>query len=150
MAVPNTSTPTLAAFAEHWLDAIRGTVREQSRDRYAYRLNRYVLPAIGHIPLTELRRTDVRDCLTGLAATLAPHTVRAAHAVLHILLNAAIDDELIVVNVSARLARKLHHAKRPKPILDVRQLDLFLDTVRLEAPQEYPLFVAMAAGGLRV
>lgn len=144
------AAPTLAAYAEHWLHAIRGTVREQSRDRYAYRLRRYVLPTLGHLPLVELRRAHVRDCLATLAATLAPHTVRAAHAVLHLVLNAAIDDERITVNVSARLARKLHHAKRAKPVLDVRQLDLFLDTVRTEAPQEYPLFVAMAAGGLRV
>jgi integrase len=145
-----TPTPTLAAYAEQWLEAIRGTVREQSRSRYAYRLTRYVLPSLGAIPLAELRRHDVRQCLTVLTHALAPHTVRGAHAVLHILLNAAIDDELIATNVAARLARKLHHAQRPKPVLDVRQLDLFLDTVRTEAPGEYPLFVAMAAGGLRV
>ena len=153
MAVPHlqTTTPTLAAYAEHWLDAIRGTVREQSRDRYAYRLRRYVLPAIGAIPLPELRRGDVRACLTELGAIgLAPSTVRAAHAVLHLVLNAAIDDELLVLNVSARLARKLHRPSRPRPALDVQQLDLFLDLAKQEAPREYPLFVAMAAGGLRV
>lgn len=152
LPIPTTDpTPTLAAYAETWLATIRGAVREHSRERYRYRLERYVLPALGAFTLTTLSRRHVRDCLAALASRgLAPHTVRAAHAVLHALLNLAIDDELVGTNVAARLARKLHQATRPRPALDVRQLDLFLETAYAVDPASFPLFVAMAAGGLRV
>src|SRR4029077_13857112 len=109
-----------------------------------------LLPSLGPVPLAQLTRHDVRACLATLTERLAPLTVRAAHAVLHACLNAAVDDELVPGNVSARLARKLHHSIRPRPALNLGQLELFLATAKTTAPLQYPLFVALAAGGLRV
>lgn len=142
---------TLAAYAERWLHAIRGTVREHTRTNYGHVLRRYILPTLGGVPLTALHRSAVRDCLAALLAQgLAPQTVGGAHATLHMVLNAALDDELVAVNVSRGLARRLHRSVRPRTTLDVRQLELFLETAETVTPKRYPLFVSLAAGGLRV
>jgi integrase len=147
----STPIPTLAAYTVTWLAAIHGTVRPQTHRNYANVLRRYVLPTLGAIPLDALSRRDVRDCLaTQLAAGRAPQTVAGAHAVLHMLLNFAIDDELVVQNVSRGLARRLHRSVRPRTTLDVRQLELFLATAAVVTPKQYPLFVGLAAGGLRI
>lgn len=143
--------PTLSEYAEHWLNAILGTVRDHTRHLYGGILRRYLLPGLGDIPLDQLTRRDVRDCLQRLLARgLAPQTVGSAHSVLNMLLNFAIDDEVITVNVARGLARKLRRSVRPRTTLDVKQLELFLSTAEKVSPRRYPIFVSLAAAGLRV
>lgn len=153
MAVPNlkTDTPSLAAYAEHWLDAIRGTVREHTWTHYKGHLCRYWLPLLGGYRVDQLTRRMIRDAMSHLLEKpLAPQTVAVAHSILHMVLALAVDEELVSVNVASGLARRLHRPVRKRTTLDVRQLNLFLSTAAKVAPYQYPLFVALAAGGLRV
>jgi integrase len=146
-----TPEPTLAAVAEEWLAAIRGTVRPQTWQHYQGHLTRYWLPELGTVPLPQLTRRDVRQAMSLLLERpLAPQTVAVAHSILHMVLAFAVDDELIDTNVATGLARRLHRPMRRRTTLDVRQLNLFLETAAKVAPQEYPLFVALASGGLRI
>lgn len=151
LAAPSHQSPTLAAYAEHWLDAIRGTVREHTRSHYRGHLVRYWCPLLGGVPIDQITRRMIRDAMTTLLERpLAPQTVATAHSILRMILALAVDDELVSANVAIGLARKLHRPVRPRTTLDVRQLNLFLATAAKVAPYQYPLFVALAAGGLRV
>ena len=143
---------TVSAFAAHWLATIRAAVRPQTLIGYRSIVRRMLVPALGDVPLAALTRTHVRAWLGDLlAAGRAPQTVARAHSVLTIMLNIAIDDGVITTNVAHGLARRLRRSVRPRTVLDLAQLDLFLDHARdIAGPRRYPLFVALAAGGLRV
>jgi integrase len=146
-----TPEPTLAAVAEEWLAAIRGTVRPHTLTHYRGHLARYWLPLLGDVPVAELTRRRIREAMSALLERpLAPQTVAVAHSILHMVLAFAVDDELLEVNVATGLARRLHRPLRRRTTLDIRQLNLFLETAAKVAPREYPLFVALASGGLRI
>ena len=145
-----TPEPTLAVVAEEWLAAIRGTIRPQTWTHYRGHLDRYWLPELGTVPLTELTRRRVREAMSLLLTRLAPQTVAVAHSILRMVLAFAVDDELIAVNVAVGLARRLHRPVRRRTTFDIQQLNLFLQVAERVAPREYPLFVALAAGGLRI
>lgn len=144
------STPTLGEYAATWLHTIRGTVRPHTWTHYQGHLTRYWLPLFGDVPVATLTRRQIRDGMAVLLARLAPQTVAVAHSVLRMVLALAVDDELVTVNVASGLARRLHRPVRPRTSLEVRQLNLFLAMAAKVAPVQYPLFVVMAAGGLRV
>lgn len=146
------SDVTLAAFAAQWLTTIRAAVRPQTLVGYRSILRRMLLPTLGDVPLAALSRAQVRQWLGELLADgRAPQTVARAHSVLTILLNVAIDDDVLTVNVAHGLARRLRRSVRPRTVLDLAQLDLFLDRARdIAGPRYWPAFVALAAGGLRV
>lgn len=141
----------VADYAATWLATAQPTVRPQTLTSYRSILTRELLPHLGAVELGALTRADVRGWLAALlSAGLAPQTVARAHSVLHALLNVAIDDGLLTVNVSQGLARRLHRSVRPRTTLDLEQLDLFLDTARTFTPRRYPLFVSLCAAGLRI
>ena len=77
-----------------------------------------------------------------------PNTIR--HSILHGILNVAFDDELVVANVSQGLARRLRRPVRPRTRLELRDMNRFLETAERLMPDRFPLFVALAAGGLRI
>ena len=106
-AVPQVMT--VRSFAEAWL-AKRDT--ETAADDRG-RIYNHILPALGHIPLTELRPRQVREFVEALTKKkrqgnrrkdgslvptdelLAPRTVRHVYGTLRVMLNDAVADELI-------------------------------------------------------
>lgn len=147
-----TSETTLEAYALRWLENCRGTVRLSTWIGYRSMLKRALIGrAIGATALGALRRSQVRDWLATLQAEgLAPQSAARAHSMLHTILNLAFDDELVVANVSQGLARRLRRPIRPRTRLDLTEMNLFLETAARMMPERFPLFVALAAGGLRI
>lgn len=58
-------------------------------------LDRRIIPALGHLALADIRRTDVQQAVTGWAAELAPSTVRITYTHLASILKSAVADGLI-------------------------------------------------------
>ena len=151
LAPIRTPTPTLAAYAEHWLQAIRGTVAPQTWRGYRTVVRAIRASACGDVPLADLRAAHLREWLAALQlAGKAPQTAARFHAVVTIILNVAVTDDLLVTNVGRGLARKLHRPVRPRTSLDLAELEDFLALAERETPRFYPLIVALVAGGLRI
>lgn len=102
-AIPVTSsTPTLKEWSEAWLK-MRPTLEEppsaRTMDDYRYRIEKYILPALGSVKLQSL--TD-QQCRLWLAAQvekgLSPRSRQYNRAVLNILMVAARQQKLIRVN----------------------------------------------------
>lgn len=156
--------PTLAEYAERWLATIRPpVVRPRTWKGYADLLRLHLLPALGAARLGALRRGDVKALLAAkLGAGLARDTVRLIHATLRALLNAAVDDEILVANPAAGLGRTLRLAAAPRErqaavrgrALTRDQVEALLDAVRMAptpaARALYPLFLVLARAGLRI
>ena len=91
-----------------------------------------------------------------LQAGLSRNTVRLILATVRALLNAAVDDGIILANPADKLARKLHLgvpvATRQEQIkaFTAEQLGTFLAAAAKTAPRAYPLFFLLARTGMRL
>ncbi|HEX7993702.1 MAG TPA: tyrosine-type recombinase/integrase, partial [Streptosporangiaceae bacterium] len=90
---------TVRQFAEQW-QAQRLRARPQTRRRHRSTLEQHVYPALGDVPLGQVRRTTVQGLVAGLSAKgLSPSTVRVIYrTVVVALFNAAVRDQLIATS----------------------------------------------------
>ncbi len=151
---------TLAAYAERWLGQsahLKPRTLESARDI----LRLHLLPTFGQVPLRKVARGAIKSFLTDkLKSGYSANTVRLILAAVRSLLNAAMDDGVIVANPAARLGRALRLVTPPSvrqeqvKALTREQLHLFLETARTH-PHAYirrcfPLLLLMSRTGLRV
>ena len=115
---------TMNAYAEQWLATIEATVKPRTRKSYGNTLRLHILPdrrTPGSGPFTgpdegpprrEAPRREGQEVIEGESheggpVPLARESVRIIHATLRAMLNAAVEDGMIVVNPSNRLGRQL-------------------------------------------
>jgi integrase len=94
--VPSKESETVESYANRWLDAREGRVHSIRDERSRFRL--HILPAIGSMPLSEVRPRHVRDLILGIRGKLAPRTVRGVYGTLHTMFRDAEIDELVASN----------------------------------------------------
>ena len=98
-------SPTLAWWAERWLDTVAHRIRPATLRSYRKVIDRHVLPALGSWPLADLRPGDVERWTGALSDRgLRPSTVALSRRVLVGCLTDAERDGRVARNV-ARLAR---------------------------------------------
>src|SRR5262245_9676746 len=104
--VPNRDI-CLRPYAEAWLESRTGEIAPRTFATYRENLTRYVLPALGHLRVREIRRSHVLALVRGLRKNgYAGNTARLAKAALSAILSAALDDEIVDANVSLNLNRR--------------------------------------------
>ena len=64
----------------------------------------HILPALGERPLSTLRHSDIKAFVKALSDSLAPGSVRNVYDVLNRVLNAAVEDRVLVRSPSGRIA----------------------------------------------
>jgi integrase len=151
---------TVAEFLTAWLEKYKATTRRPNTVRgYASKINTYLIPALGSVPLSKLTaqqvQTFVNDALRqhtrpkkdgGATRPLAPRTVRATYAILHAALETALKWGLVARNV-ADLIDPPRVPKHEVVPLDEAEAHRLLDALkgdRLEA-----LYTVAMAIGLR-
>jgi integrase len=149
---------TVADYArDQWLPAIAPTVKPRTLDGYSQTLRLHVLPAFGHVRVRLLQRGRIKALLTEkLTVGLARNSVRLIHATLRAMLNAAIEDGVILANPANKVGRTLRLVKS----VDTRQQEIkaftreqvaaFLATTARTAGRLYPLFLLLARTGMRL
>jgi integrase len=80
---------TVEQFMARWLGHVASTRRPTTYQSYEGMVRRYVLPVIGQVALTDLRREHVDSVLALAKDRLAPNTARLLRAILGIALNRA-------------------------------------------------------------
>jgi integrase len=158
------SDSTVATYAVHWLAGIEGGVKARTHESYASQVALYLGPRLGHRPVADLQRPELRtflvDCRRcGVAGhRLKTGSVYAIYATLRALLNAAIEDGLRRDNPAAKLGKVLHlhptkQARRAAigaRALDREQTQQLLEHTRTVKPGWYPLILTLARTGLRL
>ena len=93
---------TLSEYLTRYLDG--GIPWGEARPRpptlagYRRKVDTYIVPVIGNVPLTELRTIHVREVKDSMTGLLAPRTIRQTLTILHRALRRAVELELITVN----------------------------------------------------
>lgn len=108
---------TVARQLSDWLEGIRPTVRPSSFVRYEGDVRRWIVPAIGNIPLIRLAPADVRRLLVSCAGGgLSARSISHVHATLRTAVGAAVRDGLVVRNVPALVSAPPAPKARVRPI----------------------------------
>ncbi len=139
-----------------WLPVRRHDLDPSTAHRYAWIIDHYIIPAVGHLRLRSMRTEHLDRLYTELLATggsrrqgLAPKTVYDVHVICRAALNNAVDARLIPTNPA-------HGARAPKPrsrrrhspdCWTARQLSTFLDAT--QHLRLHPAFVVAATTGMR-
>lgn len=95
---------TVEQYATTWLSSIEAgsQVKQSTASNYCWILNRYVLPEIGSVRLTQLAPDHVSAMLENIAAReVSARTVQLCRAVLRIMLAQAEREEIVQRNVAA-------------------------------------------------
>ncbi len=89
------SKVTFGEVAQKWLTS-NPTKRQHTLDRDHGTLQRHILPTLGHIPIRNIRRTDIINLVqTWIAAKYAPTTIKRMKTTLSSVFNLAIAEEII-------------------------------------------------------
>src|SRR5262245_36000653 len=146
-------TITLAAYANRWLEQIATHLKPRTVTSYADTLRVHLLPDFGTIRVRGLPRSNVKAFPSSQLKTHRPNSVRIMHATLRALLNAAVDDGLVVANVTDKLGRSLKLVTKAKvrtetiKAMDRAQRDAFLATAARIEPWWAP--IVGGAGAVR-
>ena len=152
------SNISLAEYARHWLEVVRGSLKHSTHQLYRQILEGHILPEFGAAKVRKLRRGPLKTFLAEkLTSGLSRDSVRLIHATLRVVLNGARDDdEIIVSNPAEGLSRTLRlvrsHAARQEEIkaLDREQLSRLLEATAKRDIRLYPLLLTLARTGMRM
>jgi integrase len=152
--LPGLPKPTLGSYATRWLQTYAAlNLRRSSIKAYNECLTNHILPLLGHLRLSEIKRYMVIDLIAELRRkNLSRNTIRLVYATLRMILNNAVDDELISSNPAVKVGRFVKgkpQAGESIQALTREELNLFLSTIREKFPSYYPLFLTFARTGLR-
>jgi integrase len=150
---------TVAEYAGVWQQVHQAKVG--TRRVYEIQLRVHLLPEFGALPVRDLTRARIKRFLAGKLDEWRQKgreggpSVRLMLAVLHMLLEAALEDQLIAVNPAARLAKVMklggRRGDRSEQIkaLDRDQRDRFLTVAREVDPWWWRLWAVQVLGGYR-
>lgn len=141
------SSRTLRSYLSEWVASIEGTVRPQTRQRYAREIDLHLLPRIGDIRLDRLTAQHIQSAYGALLRSgLSPSTVRLAHAVLDRALRDAVRRGTMPRNPADHvdLPRKVEPELVVWSLEEARRFDKASEGNRLHA-----LFRLALLGGLR-
>lgn len=158
------SDSTVAVYAAHWLAAIEGGIKSRTHETYASQMALYIVPRLGHRPVIDLQRPELRAFLIecrkrGVGGQpLKTGSVYAIYAALRAMLNAAIEDGLRRDNPAAKLGKILHlhptkqaqRAAISARALDREQTQTLLEHTRTIEAGWYPVVLTLARVGLRL
>ena len=151
--------PTFKDYAESWISTTApATCKESSVCSYEELLRLHVLPVFGNMRLNDINRGKVKDFFA--AKTLegyARSSVIHMKALISNILNSAVDNEVIPMNVS--LGIKIPQKKKNGDegegngmidVLTAEEADLFLNTVNQYFPRDFPLCLLLLRTGMRI
>ena len=139
--------PTEKILLRDWLDRYMADVvtpqrRQGTKELYQRLIRRHIAPAIGHVELVKLRPIDVQVFEAELAKTLAPGTVRLAHAVLSGALKYAMRMELVLRNVASSVSPP-RVVKRETLTPDVAAVQVLLALARAGREEGHELYACI-------
>ncbi len=103
---PNITTKD---YSQRWLVMLDaavagGTLKTRTRQSYKQNLDLHILPTLGSLKVRQLQKGRIKTLLAEkLSGGLARNSVRIIHATFRALLNASVDDGVILANPAKRL-----------------------------------------------
>jgi integrase len=138
---PRRGAVTLRTYSSTWLAerTVRGRpLARRTLDTYQNSLSRWLLPELGDVELRQLTAPRIRQWHAAISERTGPTATRQAYALLHAILNTAVDDELLRRN-PCRMRGAGQPVMKERPLLDLDQVQL----LRLAMPEHLQDLVAV-------
>lgn len=148
-------SPLLQDYAALWLETyVRPLRRPATFERYTEVFNRYIKPQLGNVPVTEIRRADVRNLFLHYNSRgFSRSAICLIRDVLSGIMNFALDEELIPANPVTGVSKRLN-LERDKRItispMTHEEVAHFLNTCQQFYPEHYPFFLCAFRTGMRL
>lgn len=159
--VPDSESITVSAMAERWLEAVkqgrgeRGPAEASTLRQYNYHADTYILPKLGMTKLCDLTKADVVDFKNGLLESISRPLARKVMTSLKGLLNEAVGQNKVAVNVATGVSIGLDKRSQAKvavpPVADIKAILVKLDELagqdnqqRAKAWRRYRALIATA------
>jgi len=153
---PNLSKVLLVEYCKTWLETYAqvNNLKVSTVKSYRESLNNYILPLMGQLPLRSIRRTTIKKLIANLARKgLSRNSIRIVLATLRVVLNSAVDDEILAGNPAQKVGKfTKSRTERQQDIhpLTSEELTLFLSAINKYFPAYYPFFLTLARTGIRL
>jgi integrase len=151
---PTATEEKLEAYVKTWLAGLSGNLKASTIRFYGDNLDRYVLPLLGHRPLTAVSRADARELIISCRKKgLRLNTVKGIARTLSAVLSQAVEDEKIPANPALRLGRHLRRGDEPKHEVQPLTRDEAAHLVavaREHFPRWHPWILLILRTGLRL
>ncbi|MCI5903396.1 MAG: site-specific integrase [Blautia sp.] len=143
---------------ELWCNMKRG-LKDNTYQNYCYMYNMFVRDNLGCFRVQTLRKSDIKRFYNMLVdeRNLKMSTVDSIHTVLHQVLDVAVEDGYMRMNVSDNALKELKLSRNVKAVhkkaLTSPEQDLFMDFLRSDKTRYhhwYPVFAVMIGTGMRV
>ena len=150
--------PFFGEYAQLWLTGyVNQNLRQSTYEQYENILKKHLLPVFKNRPIDTINRSDVRELLLQNAVKLSHKRVLLIKDVLSGVLNWAVDEELIEVNPTAGIVRRLWPKSQRKKgtvhrnqVLKAEQAEELLTTCKKEFAQYYSFILTALRTGLRL
>lgn len=136
----NDQIVTVKEWTERWLANAKLTIKIKSYDSYVNDVQLYIIPRLGSIRLTDLNTITIQDMFTDLkkhggvsGKQLSPATINSIRTTLNVLLNAAVDSNMISRNPAKRTKR----IKQEKSEIPALSKDQLANLIELASQQDY-------------
>lgn len=122
---------TMGEWLDTWLQQYkRSSVRPATFDNYEILVRSHLKPALGHIPLKDLRPETLQWLYNEkVKAGLSPGSIRCIHTTIHGALDQALKNQLIIRNVCDAVVLPRSTKKEIRP-LTLDQVTRFLTTIK--------------------
>ena len=149
---------TLNSLYDLWKE-LKVNLKHNTFSNYCYMYDQFVADNIGMLPVTKLKRSDIKAFYNMLADTrgLKIATIDNIHTVIHQILQLAVEDNYIRRNISDNLLKELksshHYEDSHRRALTLPEQELFMEFLSKENSQYYhwlPIFTVMLGTGMRV
>ncbi len=149
--------PSFRVYAMEWLESYaKAFCKNSTYGGYAAIVNKHLVPFFQDIQLDQIRRKNIRMLIASkLSENLSRGTVRNILLCLSSILSSAVEDEVIDVNFSIQLGKKvrkpLQKVKRSEDVnfLTREEVKLFLEGIKKYYPEHYPFFICAVRTGMR-
>lgn len=140
---PRAGQISLADWVAVWREGLHAG--PMTRATYDSHLRTHILPRFGTVPLNGITRMAVKTWANQLRSWRSERTVVDVVRLLSMLLNEAVEEQLITINPCRRLRLGKHHAPE-RPTATAEQV---LAIAERTTPAEYALIVTAAYTGMR-
>src|SRR5918995_1339210 len=137
---------TVSDYLDRWLEAVKGSVRDRTWERYEQVVRLHLKPTIGNVKLDRLNALQVQSVYgRKLEAGLSPRSVEIIHATLHKALKQAVRWTLIPRNVAASATPPRPVRKEIKP-LSREQTKMLLEAAKGDTLHAFYYVLAVTTG----
>ncbi len=144
-------TPTLNEYFETWIERKRSVAKQATLYRYANWYRNHISQPLGGKKLNEISRSDVVRLQEEMARDYSPSSVNYTTCILKIILNEALDEDLIEANPTTKVKAVTNTVKTAaqtyhRALTEEEQI-LFMDAAR--DSYYYEFFALLLLTGLR-